>query len=82
MNHIVSRPLAIKRKTLFLHIELSAFSNRGHSYGHFEKKNYSNISKINEMVRKISQFNKKTTVLKYDCLKFLDSNHQVNNEVE
>ena len=34
----VSHPLAIKRKTLFLKIELNAFSNRGHIYGHFEKK--------------------------------------------
>ena len=34
----VSHPLTIKRKTLFLKIELNAFSNRGHIYGHFEKK--------------------------------------------
>ena len=34
----VLRPLAIKRKTLFLKIELNAFSNTGHIYGHFEKK--------------------------------------------
>ena len=34
---IVSRLLAIKRKTLFLKIELNAFSNRGYIYGHFEK---------------------------------------------
>ena len=34
----VSRPLEIKRKTLFLKTELNAFSNRGHIiYGHFEK---------------------------------------------
>ena len=50
----VSHPCQIKHKTLFLKIELNAFSNRGHIYGHFEKKN-SNISKINEMVRKINQ---------------------------
>jgi len=36
----------------FLKNELNAFSNRGHFYGHFEKKN-SNISKIKELVRKI-----------------------------
>ena len=54
----VSRPLAIKRKTLFLKIEMKAFSNREDVYGHFEKIN-SNISKIEEMVRKISQFIRK-----------------------
>ena len=34
----VSRPCQIKNKTIFLKIELNAFSNRGHFYGHFEKK--------------------------------------------
>ena len=33
----VSRPLAIKRKTLFLKIEQNAISNRAYIYGHFEK---------------------------------------------
>ena len=50
----VSHPCQIKHKTLFLKIELNAFSNRGHIYGHFVKKN-SHISKINERVRKIFQ---------------------------
>ena len=40
LNRYVSRPLAIKRKTLFLKIELNAVSNRGHIYGHFEKKKH------------------------------------------
>ena len=38
----VSHPCQIEHKTLFLKIELNAFSNRGHIYSHSEK-NYSNI---------------------------------------
>ena len=40
----VSHPLAIKRKTLFLKIELNAFSNRAHIYRYFEKKNQIPVS--------------------------------------
>ena len=66
MSHL----LAIKRKTLFLKIELNAFSNRGHIYDRFEKK--SNISKINEMGEENKSIYKKTTVLRYERLKFWD----------
>ena len=34
----MSHPCPIKHKTLYIKIELSAFTNRGHFFGHFEKK--------------------------------------------
>ena len=42
LNVYVSHPCQIKHKTLFLKIDLNAFSNRGHIYGHFENKNQIN----------------------------------------
>ena len=38
INTFVSHPCHIKHKALFLKIELNAFSNSGHIYGHCEKK--------------------------------------------
>ena len=59
LKQFVSRPLAIKRKTLFLEIELRAFSKRGDFYGHFRKKKLFKYFKIGEMVGEISQFIRK-----------------------
>ena len=55
----VSRPLAIKRKTLFLKIEFNAFLIEDKSTVFEKKRYYSNISKIKEMVRKLSQLIRK-----------------------
>jgi len=44
-----------EHKTVLLKNEVNALSNKGYFYSHFEKKEFSNISKINEMVRKIIQ---------------------------
>ena len=61
----VSRPLAIKRKTSFLKIELKAFSNRGDSYGQFEKKLFKYL-KNGRNGEEIMSSDKKTTVLRYE----------------
>ena len=57
--YYVSHPLAIKRKTLFLKIELKAFSNRGDFYGHFGKKTLFKYFKIQRNGEEISQFIRK-----------------------
>ena len=57
----VSRPLAIKQKTLFLKIELKTFSNRGDFYGHLDKK-VIQISQNWRNGKEIKSIYKKTTV--------------------
>ena len=65
----MSRPLAIKQKTLFLKIELNAFSNRGHIYGHYGKKLFKYLENKRNGEENKSIY-KKTTVLRYENLKF------------